>query len=227
MKTKESTNNQWIFVVNNYSDNDIITVQAIALSDKNKCKYLIFGKEVGDSGTPHLQGFVQFAGRKKFSTVKALFPKKTHLEPKAPDSTSKQASDYCGKGEQSHSEWKKQGTKGPNYGLNAEVWSHGELENFIPRAGQGARNDLVEARRAVDAGMSAVDLMKSDEHCGPGFKYRGAFKDYEAAVTEPRNFKSYIFVFFGDSGTYKSHAASAFAKAYKVIRPRHKHDGAW
>lgn len=205
---KESTNTQWCFTLNNYSKNDIALVKAISLNEKNKVKYLIFGKETGDSGTPHLQGFVQFSGRKKFSTVKNLFPRTTHLEPKSPNSTPQQAADYCRK-------------------EDPEPWEHGTLDSTPPRDGQGKRNDLLEAKHAMEAGMSHIDLMKADEHAAAGFKFGRQFEKYEAEITEPRNFKSFTFVFWGDSGTYKSHASEAFAKSYKVIRPRHKADGAW
>lgn len=65
----------WCFTLNNYTSDDIDSIKAI------NCRYLIFGKEVGASGTPHLQGYIEFDKSVRFSYVKKLFPK-AHLEPR-------------------------------------------------------------------------------------------------------------------------------------------------
>jgi len=61
--------------------------------DTVSCKYIIYGKEVGESGTPHLQGFVTFPEAKTLKTVIKLF-NGCHVEiSKAPF----QAIEYCKK----------------------------------------------------------------------------------------------------------------------------------
>lgn len=60
------------------------------------CKYLVVGREVGESGTPHLQGYVEFVTAVSFAQVKQLLgSERYHLEPAR--GTAQQASDYCKK----------------------------------------------------------------------------------------------------------------------------------
>lgn len=76
------------FTLNNYSLEEVESVKGW------DCKYLIFGKEVGDSKTPHLQGYVSFANGKTITSLKK-FSNRAHWE--IARGTPKQASDYCAK----------------------------------------------------------------------------------------------------------------------------------
>lgn len=63
------------------------------MEDGLECKYIIYGKEVGESGTPHLQGFVSFVNEKSLKQVIAMLPG-CHVEKAiAPDA----AIEYCKK----------------------------------------------------------------------------------------------------------------------------------
>jgi len=48
---------RWIMVLNNYTDDEIIYISSIC---SKFCKYAIIEKEIGESGTPHLQGYFEF-----------------------------------------------------------------------------------------------------------------------------------------------------------------------
>lgn len=78
----------WCFTLNNYTDDDIPAILAV------DSRYVIIGKETGESGTPHLQGFIIYKSMKTLQAVKADFPR-AHLE--AAKGTSVQAADYCKK----------------------------------------------------------------------------------------------------------------------------------
>lgn len=56
-KKQISPAKRWPFVLNNYTDEEISSIVPIL---KEKCKVWAFSKEVGESGTPHLQGYVEF-----------------------------------------------------------------------------------------------------------------------------------------------------------------------
>lgn len=60
----------WCFTINNYDDATQDRVRTVA----DTAEHLVFGREVGESGTPHLQGFVRFANQIRFNQVAALFP---------------------------------------------------------------------------------------------------------------------------------------------------------
>jgi hypothetical protein len=65
-KNAPSTKN-WCFTLNNYTEEDEERIRAL---QKHKGVYYIYGREVGEQGTPHLQGFVSFPTRKRLSYVK-------------------------------------------------------------------------------------------------------------------------------------------------------------
>ena len=58
------------------------------------CAYIVCGREVGDSGTPHLQGYIYYKNAVRLSTMKEVHPT-AHWEPQR--GTPQQASDYCKK----------------------------------------------------------------------------------------------------------------------------------
>lgn len=80
---------RWVFTLNNYVPDDELRLSTL------DCKYLIYGREVGESGNRHLQGFCIFSGNKRLVAVKTLISQRAHCE--LARGTSKQASDYCKK----------------------------------------------------------------------------------------------------------------------------------
>lgn len=57
---------------------------------------MIVGIEVGENGTPHLQGYVRFQKKKRFNAVKKIVGNRTHIE-QAKD-TEGDNEEYCKKG---------------------------------------------------------------------------------------------------------------------------------
>lgn len=64
----------YCYTLNNYTDEEFNMVQTI------ECKYHIIGKEIGEQGTPHLQGFIALKNARSFNAFRKLM-KRWHLEP--------------------------------------------------------------------------------------------------------------------------------------------------
>ncbi len=75
----------FVFTHNNYPNT--------LLEDEIDCQYIVYGKEIGDSGTPHLQGFIRFAKNVSHKQVKLRMP--GCFVEKA--ETIQEAIDYCKK----------------------------------------------------------------------------------------------------------------------------------
>lgn len=76
------------FTLNNYTDEDEARIAAAG------AQYTLYGKEVGEAGTPHLQGYLYFKNQR---TLKSVHKKLVgaHVEPRR--GTHEQASEYCKK----------------------------------------------------------------------------------------------------------------------------------
>lgn len=84
---------RWCFTINNPTQADRDNVATLG-NDERQRKYLIVGRERGEQGTEHLQGFVVFTRSVRRTRVANLLPR-AHLE--VARGTSSQAADYCKK----------------------------------------------------------------------------------------------------------------------------------
>jgi len=80
----------WCFTINNPSAWDTSDIETII----GQAQYLVKGNEVGETGTPHWQGFVYFKERKSFSQIRQWLPR-AHIEKQR--GTLQQAIQYCKK----------------------------------------------------------------------------------------------------------------------------------
>lgn len=76
----------WCFTVNNWTEDDEDAIRGLA------ARYVVYGKEVGESGTPHLQGYMCFKSQRTLQSLKKKVPR-AHWEVRR--GTHVQARDYC------------------------------------------------------------------------------------------------------------------------------------
>jgi len=88
---------RWVFTYNNYTPEDVLRLEQLGGNlDGAGLRYLVYGFEVGDSGTPHLQGYCIFISRKRRVALRSIIGERGHYE--VSRGTPAQASDYCKKG---------------------------------------------------------------------------------------------------------------------------------
>lgn len=188
----------YCFTWNNYTESDYEGLKT-KLSEKD-VNYWVIGKEIGDSGTPHLQGYVMFANPRATGGLKKKYGAKIHWEYRM--GTHEQARDYCKKGEQPKDEWKQMGSIGPNWSKNAiyEEWGK-EPE-------QGKRNDLNELKNRILSGATTVDEIVVDDPMKFHQYGRTLNKIEDLALRKKfRTAMTQGFWYWGETGVGKSHIA--------------------
>jgi len=119
----------WVGTLNNYTPEEKTAVQE---AFEGTATHAIVAQEVGDSGTPHLQIYVEFPTQRLLSTLRRWAPR-AHWEPRK--GSPLQAWEYCEKDD-------------------TTPWTFGTKP---PPLSQGQRNDLVRAAAIVtERGLTAL-----------------------------------------------------------------------
>lgn len=82
----------WFFTWNNYTEENVETLKLFI----SECVKIVVGKEIGESGTPHLQGCFVLKKKNRLTNLKKILGTKIHLEKTR---SVEQAEDYCQKEE--------------------------------------------------------------------------------------------------------------------------------
>lgn len=162
--------------------------------------YFIVGKEVGEKGTPHLQGYINFGrlGRRSLLQVKKILPRAHWEVARGCDADSQK---YCSK--------------------EGDFVEQGE-----PQAA-GARNDLKAACDLLLEKKKVAAVAKAMP--STYVKYHRGFEALNAIYTdgESRDFKTKVTVLVGKPGTGKSRYALAVAKRDYPDSIYYKPRGEW
>lgn len=183
---------KWCFTLNNYTPEEELAIRNIV------CAYMIVGHEVGENGTPHLQGFIHFgvSNRKTFKTVKNLIGERAHIE--LAKGSIQSNIEYCKKD-----------------GDYFEI-GHPPEEQF-QRGGEATKRKWEDALNAAREGR--FDDIPADLW----IKYRSSWqKEYEEAQEQVEirdfNLKDHFFWIYGPTGSGKSHLARSLAQ---LLDPNH------
>lgn len=82
----------YCFTLNNYSEDEYANLQRVC---ETESRYAILGRETGELGTAHIQGYILFTKPYRFSTIKSRYLPRCHIEVAngSPDSNKR----YCSK----------------------------------------------------------------------------------------------------------------------------------
>lgn len=172
---------RFVFTLNNYTQQEY---DAVCATD---CKWMVVGKETGDSNTPHLQGAIVLNSQLAFNTIKKLpglgraHIERMHGQPS--DSL-----EYCTK------EDKQAFTKGT-----------------MPKPGK--RNDILQAVTRIQEGESLRDLAKDAEGGVAVVKWFKGLTVLRSLQTPTRTNPPTILWLHGATGTGKTASAISFAEA--------------
>lgn len=146
--------------------------------------YMVYQLEQGASGTPHLQGYIQFKNPVAFNTVRNFFDKKAHVERAM--GQPQECHDYCTKEE----------------GRLEEPFIYGVMKGG--KATQGQRTDLLRACEMVkEGGLKRV----AEQDPVIFLKFHRGLSALRTILAPRRNEVPKVVVLYGDTGCGKSRTA--------------------
>lgn len=155
--------------------------------EKTTARYVVYGFEIGEQGTPHLQGYVEFENAVSMKRVKTEIGDKAHVEKRR--GTNRQARDYCRK--------------------DGNWWEKGEFTT------QGQRTDLEEIADSIKEGKPLS--MIAEDFPGQYIRYGRGIEKYALTVRKPPKWRDVqVMVYWGKTGTGKTRAAMEEKSVYKL-----------
>jgi len=139
------------YTVNNYTDQDIALARTAPYGSGHVC-----GLEVGETGTPHMQGYINLKEKLSCKALHKYLPHANFQESRAPQP--KDAWNYCKKGKQPKADWEAHKDNSPLFGLDADVVIE---EGQYPQP--GARNDLKRQADRISAGETTLDKLSVED----------------------------------------------------------------
>lgn len=188
----------WCFTLNNPLVHGIDVNSPEAWFDKGLISYCCWAYEAGESATPHIQGYLRLKTGCKQRRTWLL----SHL-----------ANGFWAPAK---------GDLQQNWNYIHKIDDPAAQQRFLQepreigaRPVQGKRNDIVSALALVKDGAS--DRALFEEVPNVAVRHLSALRQYRLLCQPPRNFKTFVHVMFGPTGTGKSAAAAIiYVGAYDV-----------
>jgi len=196
---------------NNYTPADILKI-----TSWDQITYGVYGEEIGEKGTPHLQCYFEFKSSKKFATLHKFF-EKNHIELRK--GTPKAAAGYCMKGVEELAE-------GENfekfYDNPSETWLGKQWGNI---GEQGKRTDIESCVDLIKDGKRMREV--AETYPVAYVKFHKGFHSLQAQLITPRNgeITPEIICYYGLTGRGKTHKArqDMAAEDYWIWTPQCGH----
>jgi len=188
------------FTWNNYTSENVVFIKQYITDN---ARYGCFGKEIGEEGTPHLQGYIQFENpRSMKKLIKDL--KGCHIE--ICKGNKKQNIDYCSK-------------------TDPDFWSYGD-----PSC-QGERTDLRELVRDILTGeLKLSNILREDPFVYHQYgRTLDKVEDLKISELRREHFTRGVW-WFGKTGTGKSYRAKHYCidnKLSYIELPKDYYKNGW
>lgn len=174
----------WCFTINNWTQSDIFAVDMLL---RQKATYGCYSQEVGEKGTPHLQGFIHLANALSMEFMKKALGR-SHLI--VANGTPQENRIYCG-GEDYVKDGKTK-LKNPTF-----------KEFGVMPVGQGKRTDIKEITDAIRSRELTMEDIMFD-YPDMYLRYSRSFEKMFTAVQLPRQIPPKVFWRWGLAGVGKT-----------------------
>jgi len=187
---------RWVFTLNNPTDGEHTALRecgsnlsCVAGTKTVVVSYLVWGREKGERGTFHLQGYVCFDRRVELGFLKKALSARAFWE--VARGTADQASAYCKK--------------------------DGHYEEFGSLPGpERRRTDFVEFARDLIAGASIEEIR--DRYPGQYVRFRRTVRDEVASRILARTQAPRVICLWGDTGTGKTSTVYRWHKLEEIYK---------
>ncbi len=181
-----SVQRRWTWTLNNYTQTELEHIHSIRVD--RLVRYLVYQCERGESGTPHIQGYIEFSGTTRFSRVKRILGERVHQEESLGSGWENKV--YCSKED----------------GRTSGPWERGEVPNC--ESGQGTRNDIRSFVDHIRKGASDRELV--ERYPIQFLRYGHSIARVRRTARAPEREPPTVIVLYGNTGVGKSRFADSF-----------------